>query len=218
MGIRTQWCHGAPGMVATLTGIAPHDDAFTRLLVAGGELTWEAGPLRKGPTLCHGTAGNGLAFLALFERTGDERWLERARALRHARRRPGRAGAHTLRPRPPLVVDRRCGGRALPAKLHRSGLTRGDRHRLLVAQFPVVVKALPNDDNHGRHAGLVAATAIAVTVTLWASAFVGIRAAGAHFAAGPLALGRLLLGCLVLGAARGRSAGRAAPRDAATYR
>ena len=77
--IRTQWCHGAPGIVAALAGIAPSDDAFTRLLVAGGELTWDAGPLRKGPTLCHGTAGNGLAFLALLERTGDERWLERAR-------------------------------------------------------------------------------------------------------------------------------------------
>jgi hypothetical protein len=77
--IRTQWCHGAPGIVATLAGLAPHNDAFTRLLLAGGELTWEAGPLRKGPTLCHGTAGNGLAFLALLERTGDERWLARAR-------------------------------------------------------------------------------------------------------------------------------------------
>ena len=77
--IRTQWCHGAPGIVATLAGIAPDDEAFTRLLVAGGELTWQAGPLRKGPTLCHGTAGNGLAFLALLRRTGDERWLERAR-------------------------------------------------------------------------------------------------------------------------------------------
>ena len=30
-------------------------------------------------TLCHGTAGNGYAFLALLERTGDEVWLERAR-------------------------------------------------------------------------------------------------------------------------------------------
>jgi Lanthionine synthetase C-like protein len=77
--IRTQWCHGAPGIVATLGGMAPDDEAFTQLLVAGGELTWEAGPLAKGPTLCHGTAGNGLAFLALLERTGDERWLERAR-------------------------------------------------------------------------------------------------------------------------------------------
>jgi hypothetical protein len=77
--IRTQWCHGAPGIVATLAGIAARDEVFTQLLVAGGELTWEAGPLRKGPTLCHGAAGNGLAFLALLERTGDERWLERAR-------------------------------------------------------------------------------------------------------------------------------------------
>jgi drug/metabolite transporter (DMT)-like permease len=50
-----------------------------------------------------------------------------------------------------------------------------------------------------RRASLVTATAVVVTLTLWASAFVGIRAAGAHFAAGPLALGRLLLGCLVLG-------------------
>src|SRR6185503_10034546 len=47
--------------------------------VAGGELTWRAGPLAKGPGLCHGTAGNGYAFLKLLDRTGDERWLERAR-------------------------------------------------------------------------------------------------------------------------------------------
>jgi hypothetical protein len=78
-GIRTQWCHGAPGMVTSLAGIARDDDEFSALLVAGGELTWRAGPLAKGAGLCHGTAGNGCAFLALFERLGDERWLERAR-------------------------------------------------------------------------------------------------------------------------------------------
>ena len=77
--IRTQWCHGSPGVVATLAGIAPDDDDFTQLLIAGGELTWTAGPLTKGASLCHGTAGNGLAFLALHERTGEEIWLERAR-------------------------------------------------------------------------------------------------------------------------------------------
>lgn len=79
--IRTQWCHGAPGMVTSLAGIAPDDDAFTGLLVEGGELTWRAGPLVKGAGLCHGTAGNGLAFLSLLDRTGDERWLARARAF-----------------------------------------------------------------------------------------------------------------------------------------
>ncbi len=74
--IRTQWCHGAPGIVATLAPVLDEE-----LASAGGELTWRAGPLKKGAGLCHGTAGNGYAFLALFERTGDERWLTRARAF-----------------------------------------------------------------------------------------------------------------------------------------
>jgi len=77
--IRTQWCHGAPGVVASLAGLAVGDEAFGELLAAGGELTWRAGPLAKGPGLCHGTAGNGFAFLALHRRLGDERWLDRAR-------------------------------------------------------------------------------------------------------------------------------------------
>jgi lantibiotic modifying enzyme len=79
--IRMQWCHGAPGMVASLAEIASADGEHERLLLAGGELTWRAGPLTKGASLCHGTAGNGLAFLKLFRRTGDELWLERARAF-----------------------------------------------------------------------------------------------------------------------------------------
>jgi hypothetical protein len=74
--IRMQWCHGAPGIVATLAHMLDE-----QLAVAGGELTWRAGPLRKGANLCHGTAGNGYAFLALLDRTGDERWLTRARAF-----------------------------------------------------------------------------------------------------------------------------------------
>jgi lantibiotic modifying enzyme len=78
---RTQWCHGAPGIVASLAGLAPGNDELTELLVAGGELTWRAGPPRKGANLCHGTAGNGYAFLKLLERTGDELWLGRARAF-----------------------------------------------------------------------------------------------------------------------------------------
>lgn len=80
-GIRTQWCHGAPGIVTSFAGFAPDDDGLTELLIGGGELTWHAGPLVKGPGLCHGTAGNGYAFLKLLDRTGDERWLERARAF-----------------------------------------------------------------------------------------------------------------------------------------
>lgn len=73
-----QWCHGSPGIVTSLVGL-PHDEETDRLLHAGGELTWKAGPLVKGPGLCHGTAGNAYAFLALFARTQDELWLRRAR-------------------------------------------------------------------------------------------------------------------------------------------
>jgi hypothetical protein len=72
--IRVQWCHGAPGIVATLGDLMPRD-----LAVAAGELIWRAGPLRKGPGLCHGVAGNGYACLKLFALTGDARWLDRAR-------------------------------------------------------------------------------------------------------------------------------------------
>jgi Lanthionine synthetase C-like protein len=74
--IRVQWCHGAPGIVATLAHLLNEDAA-----IGGGELTWRAGPLQKGANLCHGTAGNGYAFLALRRLTGDEHWLERARAF-----------------------------------------------------------------------------------------------------------------------------------------
>ena len=38
-----------------------------------------------------------------------------------------------------------------------------------------------------------------VTIVLWASAFVGIRAASVDLSAGALALGRLLVGSIALG-------------------
>jgi lantibiotic modifying enzyme len=74
--IRVQWCAGAPGIVI---GAAAYLD--DELLRAGAELAWHTGPpaLEKGAGICHGTAGNGYAFLKAFARTGDERWLERAR-------------------------------------------------------------------------------------------------------------------------------------------
>jgi lanthionine synthetase-like protein len=51
------------------------------LLRDAGKFTWAAGPLAKGSNLCHGTGGNGYAFLKLFRRTGDAIWLERGRAF-----------------------------------------------------------------------------------------------------------------------------------------
>lgn len=78
---RLQWCHGSAGVVTSLSALAPDDDGHTALMMAGGELVWTGGPLAGNAGLCHGTAGNGFAFLALFERTGDALWLERARAF-----------------------------------------------------------------------------------------------------------------------------------------
>jgi hypothetical protein len=74
-----QFCHGAPGFIICLADFP--DRSLDELLIAAGEATWQAGPLTKGSNLCHGTGGNGYAFLKLFRRTGDERWLERARAF-----------------------------------------------------------------------------------------------------------------------------------------
>jgi hypothetical protein len=72
-----QYCHGSPGFVINLAGFPGSE--LDALLLRAGETTWAAGPLKKGSNLCHGTGGNGYAFLKLFECTGDARWLQRAR-------------------------------------------------------------------------------------------------------------------------------------------
>jgi len=77
-GVRMQWCHGAPGVIMGLARYPADDDRVESLLLQGGNAIWRAGAVRKGPTLCHGTAGNGFALLRLAERTGDDEWLHRA--------------------------------------------------------------------------------------------------------------------------------------------
>lgn len=74
-----QFCHGAPGFVICLAHLP--DSTLDDLLIAAGEAVWNAGPVAKGASLCHGTAGNGYTFLVLYQRTQDARWLERARAF-----------------------------------------------------------------------------------------------------------------------------------------
>ena len=78
-----QWCHGAPGVITALAADYPlnHSADMDDMLLAGGHAVWTAGPLSKGHGLCHGTAGNGFAFLKLFKRTGNSLWLDRARAF-----------------------------------------------------------------------------------------------------------------------------------------
>jgi lantibiotic modifying enzyme len=77
-----QWCHGAPGFLMSLAGRMPkHDEELEKVLLQAGELTWRAGPLKKGACFCHGTDGSAMALLSLFARTGDQLWLDRARRL-----------------------------------------------------------------------------------------------------------------------------------------
>jgi Lanthionine synthetase C-like protein len=76
-----QHCHGAPGMVTAFADAPFTSVELEDLLREGGKFTWAAGPLAKGSNLCHGTGGNGYAFLKLYRRTNDLMWLERARAF-----------------------------------------------------------------------------------------------------------------------------------------
>ena len=71
-----QWCYGAPGILVAAGEYLDED-----LVLEAAELIWEAGPssMEKGSGICHGTSGNGYAFLKVFERTSDELWLDRAR-------------------------------------------------------------------------------------------------------------------------------------------
>lgn len=80
--VLVQWCHGAPGIVTGLADFpAGRSSEMDEMLLKAGNAVWNAGPLAKGPGVCHGTAGNGYAFLKLHERTGDLAWLERARSF-----------------------------------------------------------------------------------------------------------------------------------------
>ncbi|KTF90990.1 hypothetical protein cypCar_00033408, partial [Cyprinus carpio] len=74
------WCHGAPGVLHML--IMAHkvfrDEKYLRDAAECGEVIWQRGLLRKGYGLCHGTAGNGYAFLSLYHATQDKKYLYRA--------------------------------------------------------------------------------------------------------------------------------------------
>ncbi len=74
-----QDCHGAPGIICRLG--ATRSIALGELLAKAAEAVWLAGPLVKPPGLCHGTDGNGYAFLRMHALTGEQRWLDRARAF-----------------------------------------------------------------------------------------------------------------------------------------
>lgn len=78
-----QWCHGAAGIVTAMartpSTVLSESQQLDILLEETATLVWQAGPLVKGSNICHGTSGNGYAFLYLYKRTGKVLWLKRAR-------------------------------------------------------------------------------------------------------------------------------------------
>lgn len=63
-----QWCHGATGVMHSLTIIRPYFEAFPdvqsridKAVSRARSLVWEKGLLCKDPCLCHGITGNALA-------------------------------------------------------------------------------------------------------------------------------------------------------------
>jgi len=101
-----QHCHGAPDIVTTFADVPFASSLLDALLLDGGEFIWAAGPLAKGSNLCHGTGGNGYAFLKLYRRNRDAVWLDRARAFAMTSDRPVPGGTRRVRTGSLRVVDR----------------------------------------------------------------------------------------------------------------
>lgn len=74
------WCHGAPGVIHML--LLAHqvfqEDRYLREAGDCAEVIWQRGLLRKGYGICHGTAGNAYAFLALYKLTQEKKHLYRS--------------------------------------------------------------------------------------------------------------------------------------------
>ncbi|CAE7663088.1 Lancl2, partial [Symbiodinium microadriaticum] len=76
-----QFCHGATGAVPLMLRLASvyKQPRYLQQAQELGHVIWRRGLLStKGLGLCHGTPGNGFAFLGLYRQTRDEVWLNRA--------------------------------------------------------------------------------------------------------------------------------------------
>ncbi|KAJ7345212.1 hypothetical protein JRQ81_001162 [Phrynocephalus forsythii] len=74
------WCHGAPGVIYMLLQAYKvfGEQKYLSDALQCAEVIWQWGLLKKGYGLCHGTAGNAYAFLALHNLTRDMKYLYRA--------------------------------------------------------------------------------------------------------------------------------------------
>ena len=112
--IRTQWCHGAPGIVATLGHLLDEElaDCGRRADVARRPAAQGREPLPR-----HG--GERVRLLRAARAHGRRTVARPCAGVRDARCAPGRAEPGRARARTPDALDRRPGDRALPGGLHR---------------------------------------------------------------------------------------------------
>ncbi|XP_074308473.1 lanC-like protein GCL1 [Silene latifolia] len=81
--VLVQWSHGATAMAITLckaSQIFPNEREFRDGAIEAGEVVWKSGLVKK-VGLADGVAGNAYAFLSLHRLTGDEIYVERAKAF-----------------------------------------------------------------------------------------------------------------------------------------
>lgn len=74
------WCHGPGGIIHLLlqAHLRRPEERYLAAARRSADAIWQRGLLRKGPGICHGVAGSGLAQLVMYRHTKEQRYLHRA--------------------------------------------------------------------------------------------------------------------------------------------
>eukprot|EP00475_Leptophrys_vorax_P014636 TRINITY_DN20925_c0_g2_i1.p1 TRINITY_DN20925_c0_g2~~TRINITY_DN20925_c0_g2_i1.p1 ORF type:complete len:530 (+),score=103.53 TRINITY_DN20925_c0_g2_i1:508-2097(+) len=99
------WCRGSPGICLVLCKAYEifQMKEFLEAAKRCAHHVWEYGLLKKGNGICHGVAGNGYVFLALFRITKEEEYLRKALLFARATWDP-RVTKHQRRPDTPYSL------------------------------------------------------------------------------------------------------------------
>ncbi len=81
--LKSQWCHGAPGVGLAFTALfeATKDRRWLGVAERAGDAVVGYGDARKNPCWCHGLSGNAEILIELHRLTGEPKWLDRAMAF-----------------------------------------------------------------------------------------------------------------------------------------